>query len=148
MARTWEEVSVKALWIVRCKRLSPWGWENKFSGDVLSKLAFTTSRPVMGELSWHTSCRKLMFLPVAMIFLTQFKVINFGIMELRTLYLSCQSRSPDAFGSEAMKNSLKGSSRVPSQIHLSNMRYIGWHTVQRMEWTVWELVSSPCRKKE
>ena len=69
-----------------------------------------------------------MLLPVAKIFLAQDWLMNLGIIECLMLYLSCQSRSRDTLGSEAMKNSLKGSSKVPSHIHLKSITYIGLHT--------------------
>ena len=69
-----------------------------------------------------------MLLPVANIFFAQDRLMNLGIMECLMLYLSCHNRSLETFGSEAMKNSLKGSSRVPSHIHLNSITYIGLHT--------------------
>ena len=56
-----------------------------------------------------------MDLPVAKIFFPREKLMNLGIMDLRMEYLSCQSLvSSLTPASAAMKNSVKGSSRVPA----------------------------------
>ena len=84
----------------------------------------------IGQSSLHTDLKKLRPFPVANIFLPSDNPMNFGIIDLLIEYLSCQSLDSSlTLGFAAMKNSVKGSSKIPSKIHFSIILYIGLHTV-------------------
>ena len=102
----------------------------------------------IGQSSLHTDLKKFKPFPVASIFLPSDNPMNFGIIDLLIEYLSCQSLdSSFTLGLAAMKNSVNGSSNIPSKIHLRIMLYIGLHTVVNKVWTVAESIGSPWCKK-
>ena len=92
----------------------------------------------------HTDRRKFILFPVAKIILPRDSPINFGIIDRLIEYLSCHSLdSSVTLGFAAMKNSVNGSSRIPSKIHFKIMLYIGLQTVVNNVFTVADKVGSP-----
>ena len=117
---------------------------NNKSADSPFKRFMTDSFLGIGQSSLHTDLRKFKPFPVAKIFLPSDNPINFGIIDRLIEYLSCHSRDSSLiFGLAAIKNSVKGSSSIPSNIHFNIIVYIGLQTVVNKAFTVEDKIGSP-----
>ena len=116
---------------------------NSRSADSPFKRFMIDSFLGIGQSSLHTERRKFKLFPVAKIFLPSESPMNFGIIDRLIEYLSCHSLSSSTFGMAAIKNSVNGSSRIPSKIHFKIMLYIGLHTVVSNVFTVADNIGSP-----